>query len=269
MRAIATIMIVVILISVLSVPVQAKTSDWLKLALALGVIAVAGGGHGQSTYPQEAAPEPLLPSQRLLGCLLIREVSGSSNTRWVAGEVLSAAGWQVIYDEDRRTALDEQRRYGGSGQVAPASFFASVRSDFRQGREYDRGQYGRSYSSGNGGREVVCTVYLRIADGTGRTLQAIGSGSSWSRYDRFDWRSRRYGSSSRDYVPNDQDLALLAAMVAASNQVVRQLSPASGSMVPKGPASTVGTPVGYCPSCGGQAPTGANFCPKCGKQLPH
>lgn len=210
---------------------------------------------------QFEAPIYLQTASRPLGNLLIREVSGSSNVRWIAGQVLGDSGWAVIYDEDRRTAQEEQRRYGNGGQVPVASYFATIRAEFRQGREYDRSEYSRPHSSGNGGRERICTVYLRIAGG-GNTYLATGVGSSWSRYDRFDWRTCGYSSSRRDYTPTNDDRALLAAMVDASNQITQQ---ASQSL--RLPAEAVSTGV-HCRECGAEVKiVGAKFSPCCGKPL--
>jgi len=121
---------------------------------------------------------------------------------------------------------------------------------------------------------------MRIADGVGNTYQAQGVGSSWSRYDSFNWRSCNYSSSQRDYTPTDGDLALLAAMVAASNQASSQaymaaVPPAYGD-VPANGIGSAGTPqptasaLAHCPYCSEAiVVTGARYCTKCGKELPH
>jgi hypothetical protein len=221
--------------------------------------------------PTTPAPEPLRRAPRPLGTVLVSRVSGSSNATFVVADVLEAAGWSVLFEEDRRALEAEQRRYGGGAPGAQVRYFATVRSEFSSGREYDRSQSGRYSSSGDGGREVLCTVYLRVADGAGVTFSGAGRGSSWSRYDRSSWRSRGWSSSSRYYSPDDKDLALLAAMVAASNQVIAQaVPPAAYAITPNhvgGSSSSQAEQVHFCPGCGKHAPQGANFCPHCGAKL--
>jgi len=263
---------------VLPAPAYAKGrggTDWKSAVLALGLVCALGeltddADCRQAAVPTSSAPEPLQRAPRPLGTLLITQVDGPSSTAWVAGEVFKAAGWQVVYDDDRRMAEEEQRRYGGNAQIPPARYFASVRTEFRNGREYDRSQYGRYSSSESGGQEIICTVWLRIATGTGLTYTASGTGSSWSRYERFDWRSCGWGSSDRYYTPNDDDWALLSAMVAACNGVTRQAVPPASYGTPT-PTTTATTPqdgqAHFCTACGKSTPQGANFCPFCGTKL--
>lgn len=251
MRAIAIVCVITSFSFILvSAPAEAKGEDWLK---AFGAILVAS--ESRRPAPQ---PEPILSLPRQPGAVLVTQVSGPSSTAWVAGDVLSAAGWSVVYDQDRRAAEEERRRYGGTLCLDPVSYFLSVRTEFRNGREYDRSDRGRYGSSANGGRERLCTVYLRVASvgANGRTFLSSGTGSSWCRYERYEWRSYRWGASRRDYTPTDDDKALLAAMVAASNDLVRQVS-----------ASPVGTSGQFCSQCGKSTPQGANFCPRCGTRL--
>lgn len=280
MRAIAIAVLLCILTSfvVLPAPAYAKGrggTDWKEALVALGLVWALGELTGdadcrQAPAPTSPAPEPLQRAPRPLGTLLITQVGGPSSTAWVTGEVLKAAGWQVVYDQDRRAAEAEQRRYGGTTQIAPAQYFASVRTEFRNGQEYDRSDRGRYSSSANGGRERLCTVYLRIATGTGLTYTATGIGSSWSRYERFDWRSYGWGSSDRYYTPNDDDWALLSAMVSACNGITRQAVPPASYGTPT-PTTTTTVPrdgqAHFCTACGKSTPQGANFCPFCGTKL--
>lgn len=280
MRAIAIAVLLCILTSfvVLPAPVYAKGrggTDWKEALVALGLVWALGELTGdadcrQTPAPTSSTPEALIRAPRPLGTLLITQVGGPSSTAWVTGEVLKAAGWQVVYDQDRRAAEAEQRRYGGTTQIAPAQYFASVRTEFRNGQEYDRSDRGRYSSSANGGRERLCTVYLRIATGTGLTYTATGIGSSWSRYERFDWRSCGWGSSDRYYSPNDDDWALLSAMVSACNGITRQAVPPASYGTPTPTTTTTAPQDGqthFCPACGKTTPQGANFCPFCGSRL--
>jgi hypothetical protein len=275
MRAIAVVALLTVIATLVSAPAEArKKEDWKSALIALGVAWAIGEMADDNSRQQPAqtmpAPEALTRAPRPMGTVLITQVSGPQSTAWVAGEVLKAAGWQVVYDQDRRAAEAEQRRYGGNASIAPAQYFASVRTEFRNGREYDQSQYGRRSSSGSGGREVICTVWLRIATGTGLTYTATGTGSSWSRYERFDWRSCGWGSSRRDYTPNDDDWALLSAMVSACNGITRQAVPPASYGTATPPSATAVPQAGqahFCPNCGKQTPQGANFCPFCGSRL--
>lgn len=276
MRAIAITVLLCILTSFLVVPAHAERrggTNWKEALLAVGLVWALGeltddADCRQAAVPTSSAPEPLQRAPRPLGTLLITQVDGPSSTAWVAGEVFKAAGWQVVYDDDRRMAEEEQRRYGGNAQIPPARYFASVRTEFRNGREYDRSQYGRHSSSESGGQEVICTVRLRIATGTGLTYTASGTGSSWSRYERFDWRSCGWGSSDHYYTPTNDDWSLLGAMVAACNGITRQaVPPASyGTPTPTTTAPQDGQ-AHFCAACGKSTPQGANFCPFCGSRL--
>lgn len=277
MRAIAIVVLLTILTSFVSAPAEAKGrggTDWKEALVALGLVWAFGeltddAGCRQAPAPTSPAPEPLQRAPRPLGTVLVTQVSGPSSTSWVTGEVLKAAGWQVVYDDDRRMAEEEQRRYGGNAQIQPARYFATVRTEFLNGREYDRSQQGRYSSSESGGQEVICTVRLRIATGTGLTYTASGTGSSWSRYERFDWRSCGWGSSDRYYTPNDDDWALLSAMVSACNGITRQAVPPASYGTPT-PTTTTAPQDGqthFCTACGKSTPQGANFCPFCGTKL--
>jgi len=276
MRAIAIVVLLTILTSCVSAPAEAKGrggTDWKEALLAVGLVWALGeltgdAGCRQTPAPTSPAPEPLQRAPRPLGTVLITQVSGPSSTSWVTGQVLKAAGWSVVYDQDRRAAEAEQRRYGGTTQIAPVQYFCSVRTEFRNGREYDRSQYGQCRSSANGGRERLCTVWLRVATGTGLTYTATGAGSSWSRYERFDWRSCGWGSSDRYYTPNDDDWALLSAMVSACNGVTRQAVPPASYGTPTPPTTAPRDgQAHFCPACGKSTPQGANFCPFCGTKL--
>jgi hypothetical protein len=279
MRVIAIVVLLTILTSfvVLPAPAYAKGrggTDWKEALVALGLVWALGelsddAGCRQAPAPTSSAPEPLQRAPRPLGILLITQVDGPSSTAWVTGEVLKAAGWQVVYDDDRRMAEEEQRRYGGNAQIPPARYFASVRTEFRNGREYDRASSGHYSSSGSGGREVLCTVYLRVADGAGVTFTGSGRGSSWSRYERFDWRSCGWGSDHY-YTPNDDDWALLSAMVSACNGITRQAVPPASYGTPTPTTTTTAPQDGqahFCAACGKSTPQGANFCPYCGVEL--
>ena len=278
MRAIAITVLLCILTSFLVVPAHAERrggTNWKEALLAVGLVWALGeltddADCRQAAVPTSSAPEPLQRAPRPLGTLLITQVDGPSSTAWVTGEVLKAAGWQVVYDDDRRMVEEEQRRYGGNAQIQPARYFATVRTEFRNGREYDRSQQGRYSSSESGGQEIICTVWLRIATGTGLTYTASGTGSSWSRYERFDWRSCGWGSSDRYYTPNDDDWALLSAMVSACNGITRQAVPPASYGTPTPTTTTTAPQDGqahFCAACGKSTPQGANFCPFCGSRL--
>ena len=276
MRALAIAVLLCIITSFAVGPVYADRrggTNWKEALLAVGLVWALGEFTNddcrQAPAPTSPAPEPLQRAPRPLGSVLITQVSGPSSTAWVTGEVLKAAGWQVVYDQDRRAAEAEQRRYGGNAQIQPAQYFASVRTEFRNGREYDHSELSRYSSSANGGRERLCTVYLRVATGTGLTYTATGIGSSWSRYERFDWRSCGWGSSDRYYTPTNDDWALLSAMVMACNGITRQAVPSASYGTPTPRTPTTSTTQGqFCPACGKQVTiAGANFCPSCGTKL--
>jgi len=269
MRALTVVLLV--LTSFLPAEVRADKL-WKEVAQVAADILIAGATDVRYQPAPACIPEreALRRSPRPLGTVLISQVSGPQSTAWVAGEVLRATGWSVIYDADRRAAEAEQRRYGGGAPIATVEYFASVRTEFRNASEYDRSASGRHTSSGAGGRERMCTVYLRIGSGTGLTYTASGIGSSWSRYERFSWRSCNWGTSSRDYTPNDDDWAMLAAMVAASNEIIRQAVAPASYGIPRDQAPTASVQNGqvrYCPACGKSTPPGANFCPYCGAKL--
>lgn len=276
MRAIAIAVLLCILTSFAVAPAHAERrggTNWKEALLAVGLVWALGeltddADCRQTPAPTSSTPEALRRAPRPLGSVLITQVSGPSSTAWVTGEVLKAAGWQVVYDQDRRAAEAEQRRYGGNAQIQPAQYFASVRTEFRNGREYDHSERSRYSSSANGGRERLCTVYLRVATGTGLTYTATGIGSSWSRYERFDWRSCGWGSSDRYYTPTNDDWALLSAMVMACNGITRQAVPPASYGTPTPRTPTTSTTQGqFCPACGKTTPQGANFCPYCGVEL--
>jgi hypothetical protein len=268
MRALTVLFIIISFL-----PAEARADKiWKEVAQAVSDVLVAGAADVRYQPAPACIPEreALRRAPRPLGTVLISHVSGPQSTAWLVGEVLKAAGWLVIYDDDRRAAEAEQRRYGGNAQIEAVKYFCSVRTEFRNGREYDQSQRGRHTSSGAGGRERLCTVYLRVATGTGLTYTATGVGSSWSRYERFSWHSCNWGTSSRDYTPNDDDWALLAAMVAASNEIIRQAVAPASYGIPRDQAPTASVQNGqvrYCPACGKSTPQGANFCPSCGSRL--
>jgi len=274
MRALALVVMFALVTSFVAppAPAQADAPEWLKAVVALGAAYYISQNAPETRYPAQAtpAPEPLRRAPRPLGTLLITQVDGPSSTAWVTGEVLKAAGWQVVYDDDRRMVEEEQRRYGGNAQIQPARYFATLRTEFRNGREYDHSQQGRYSSSESGGQEIICTVWLRIATGTGLTYTASGTGSSWGRYERFDWRSCGWGSSDRYYTPNNDDWALLSAMVSACNGITRQAVPPSSYGTPTPTTTTTAPQDGqahFCTACGKSTPQGANFCPYCGTEL--
>lgn len=269
MRALALVVLFTILTSfAIPAPARADLPPLAKAVFALGAAYLI------SKNAPESEPEPApvftsTPAQPLrrapdpLGTVLIKKVSGSSNATFVVADVLGAANWSILIEEDRRALEEEQRRNGGGAPGAQVSYFVTVQASFASGREYDRSQSGRYSSSSEGGREMLCTVYLRIADGAGITYSGYGEGSSWSRYDRASWRSYGWSSSERYYSPDNRDYALMAAMVAASNRIVAQVAPR--------PAVTPNAvpPTGqlFCPACGGGTSQGAYFCARCGVQL--
>lgn len=272
MRAIAIVVLFCIVTSFLVTPVPAHAErrgggNWKEAAIALGLVWLLGELAPNSQQPTSTPPvsppaaESLRQAPQPEGGLLIKQVSGPANTSWVAEEVLKAAGWSMINDQARRAAAEENQRHGGNNEVAAASWFVFIRAEFSQASEYEQSEYNRyrygSSSSSSSARGTKCTVYLTVANGGTTSYSASGVGFSWSRYERFNWNSCRWGNSSSSYTPQDRDWALLSAMVAASNGITRQTCPIVAPDVQ----------AHYCPGCGKATPQGANFCPFCGSRL--
>ena len=270
MKTLAIVCLLVVILTSTLVPAFAGEREKKIVGGILAILLLSKLGGGTAGSCQQSAPPEervsLTTSSRKLGDVVIKEVSGPNGARWATAEVLSAAGWAVVDDDARRAAEEERRRYGANGQngPVPATHFAGVWAEFRDGSSYRRQDWGGRSQSGGEVREVICTLFLKISDSSGRTLAARATGSSWSQFTNSSFSGRHWGYSNSSYTPSDRDWAFLAALVKASNAILAQIP-----VAPAAATGSAGTPAGYCPNCGAQTPNGANYCPKCGKELPH
>ncbi len=227
MRAIATLLILVVLISV-SVPAQAGGKDWLGVGLA-GLILLLGGGNNDNAAcvrQQPIQPEAVAVVMRptgSLGDVVIRDCSGPDSAQFAVTDILTKTGWRIINDSDREAGEQERQRYGTAGSSARVTHYAHITTQFHDGRLARRWNRNGGSSTEEDVREIICVVDLNITEISGATVAtARGIGSSWSQFSNWSWSGRHWGYSQETFTPQQPDVAFWAALIRACNQVSGQ-----------------------------------------------
>ncbi|MFA5158305.1 MAG: hypothetical protein WC451_03935 [Patescibacteria group bacterium] len=261
MRALTIVVLTVaVFMSLCAVPAQAD-----NIFKELGRFLLSPAGSRPCPLPQTEYLT-LSRSNRPLGEILPREVNGPGNANWALSEVLDQAGWVVIDPDARQAAQEEAGLVNANAEPAVATSFVSVQADFKDGRSWTRRHWNGDSWDEEEVCEIICVLFLKVSDSHGRTITARAQGSSWSRYTNFSYNCDRWGIEQESFQPEDEDLAFLAALVKASNQIVTRLNQAVPATQPA--TSQAPAVIEYCPFCRFAITiVGANYCPKCGKPL--